>query len=162
MQDFFHPDDPSQQLDAPLQPALSDREMEALVRDRLGLQDLPGIELERLEVSPMETPGGQGQKLELVVRGLDFSEKNDPSRKLFDSFLALQGMSKESGISLLMGHLQILNQDGKVALDLVIDWETGGRTITWETGDLTWLYGDVITGPLRTESPELPPVEAYP
>lgn len=146
------------------EPAKSDAEMEAYAREQLELDQLPGLEVKELSVKTIEVADAKGQMLLVRVSADDLSSANPSIQRLYENFTQLASPFKEDNRPFIMGQLQYLSAEGKVALNRVMGIAAGEKIAGAETGGLGWLFSFYHPGPhvIRPEEDVEPTPVAYP
>ena len=162
--DFMYKELLVEQLSLIDEPERSDAEMEAYAREQLELDQLPGLEVKELSVTTIEVADTKRQMLLVRVSAEDLSPANPSIQRLYDNFTQLASPFIEDNRPFIMGQLQYLSAEGKVALNRVMGIAAGEKIAGAETGGLGWLFSFYHPGPhvIRPEEVVEPTPVAYP
>lgn len=148
---------------------LSEQQVREILAERFPMRELSGVEIREFSLQPANTPGGQGYELFIQLASDDLSAANSDFLRLYGAFNQLTLEQENPAyfnapeLGIVIFHLQILNKDGQVALNVLKDLELHLESERTTTTDLHWLInrGGPSVQIVPTATAAAPP-ESYP
>ena len=138
---YLYPDDLNQQLNVSERSMKSNQETKDIVNSKI---QLAGLTLDKLNIIDEKGDGSYGQILIINISATDFDE----AIKSFPTFYwslteTLDTINDEYGTNIVICHLILVDNNGKILLDYVKDFEAGVTQWTNVTGLYQgWSYSD--------------------